>query len=217
LKSTGYDVYVSGVPAYSTLGWFNDPVLSTFINYSAPQLAALIFHELAHQRLYIDDDTVFNESFATAVELEGLRRWLDGKGNKAIYDNLIERKKRRESFIELVLKFRSLLESLYSANLSDTKKRSRKKEIYAELRSEYKRLKRDWGGNRSYDLWFDDSLNNAKMNTIFTYYDFVPAFQKLLNSVDGDLELFYRKCRTIAEMQKPDRHRTLKNQISSHR
>ena len=102
LRAQGYDVYVAGVAAYSTLGWFDDPLLSTFIRYSDTQLARLVFHELAHQKVYAKNDTVFNESFAVVVEEEGVRRWLDTQGRGAELEAFHASQARRREFAQRV-------------------------------------------------------------------------------------------------------------------
>ena len=129
LKKKQFDVYVAGIAAYSTLGWFDDPVLNTVIHRTNTGLAALLFHELAHQVLYIKDDTAFNESFATAVEQEGLRRWMHATHNQTNQDYLRQRH-RREQFIQLITRFRSRLEELYSQPLLSKDKRPLKKDIF---------------------------------------------------------------------------------------
>ena len=109
----GFDVYVGGVPAYSTLGWFADPVLNTFIHYSAAEVARLIFHELSHQVVYVKDDSVFNESFAVTVEREGLKRWLAKHGTERDRGVLEKMRKQRADFITLIQAYRARLDALY--------------------------------------------------------------------------------------------------------
>jgi len=131
LSKQGYDVFVGGVTAYSTLGWFDDPVLSTFIRFSEARTAALIFHELAHQILYVKDDTAFNESFATFVEQEGLRRWQHASGSERIYIEYLRQHRRREQFVQLILHYRQRLELLYQTDLTPSEKRARKATIFS--------------------------------------------------------------------------------------
>jgi predicted aminopeptidase len=205
LKMQGYDVYIGGVVAYSTLGWFDDPVLSTFINLSDIKLAALIFHELSHHLLYVPDDTTFNESFATAVEQESLRRWLMTKDRLKAYGDYMTDYRRRQQFIELVFKYRKKLESLYSQNLPTLKKRHAKAAEFENLKAEYRLLKKQWGGYSGYDGWFNKKMNNAQLLTVSTYNDLVPAFLKLLKSCNDDLKAFYKKCKDLSKEPKNER------------
>ncbi|MGA8180542.1 MAG: aminopeptidase [Desulfobacterales bacterium] len=205
LKAKGYDVYIGGVVAYSTLGWFNDPVLSTFINLSDIKLPALIFHELSHHLLYVSDDTTFNESFATAVEQESLRRWLMAQDRPKAYGEYLEAYRRQQQFIQLVLKYRKKLELLYAQDLPVLKKRHDKAVEFENLKADYRLLKQQWGGYSSYDGWFNQKLNNAQLLTVATYNDLVPAFLNLLNSCNDDLKTFYKKCRELSKKPKKER------------
>lgn len=191
LRAQGYDVHVGGVSAYSTLGWFRDPVLNTIINRPTVEIAGLMFHELAHQRLYVRGDTTFSESFAMAVELEGVRRWLKHHANADEYEQYEARTHRREQFVALVLKHRDRLDSLYQSNLGADDKRTGKAKIFAEMREDYQRLKAQWGGYNGYDSWFAQGLNNAHLVSLGTYHHYVPAFQAILARHQGDLQAFY--------------------------
>ncbi len=200
LRAEGYDVYVGGVAAYSTLGWFDDPLLNTVINRSDAGIAALIFHELAHQQLYIPGDSAFNESFATAVEEEGVRRWLESRGDSGEIRNYRHAKQRHLEFLELVGKARQRLAQLYAAPLSADEKRAGKARVFEELRAEYQVLKERWGGYAGYDAWFAQDLNNAKLAAVATYHQYVPAFRALLQELGGDLPAFYRAAREIGDL-----------------
>lgn len=210
LKEQGYDTFVGGVAAYSTLGWFDDPVLNTFVYRDTAGLAALIFHELAHQILYIPDDTTFNESFATAVEQEGLRRWFSAKGAPAAFDAYTLDYQRRRQFIQLITKYRDRLHTLYGKRLSVSEKRSAKEAVFADLKETYRILRQGWNGYPRYDAWFSHELNNAQMITVSTYYDLVPAFSALLQSSGNNLELFYRKCRDLSRKTRQERRDDLR-------
>jgi predicted aminopeptidase len=210
LNDKGYDVYVAGVTAYSTLGWFDDPVLSTFIQYSKAQSAGLIFHELAHQALYVKDDTVFNESFATAVEQEGLRRWQQATQDPQIYSDYITGYRLQEKFVQLILHYRRLLETLYRTDASSSAKRDKKASIFAGLRDEFERLNTKETGFSVYADWIYHGLNNAKIGSVAAYHEFVPAFQKMLAQSNGDLDQFYQACRQLGKKEKAERHRILK-------
>jgi predicted aminopeptidase len=205
LKQQGFDTFVGGVSAYSTLGWLDDPVISTFVHRSPDQLAALIFHELAHQLLFIPNDTTFNESFATVIEQEGLRRWLAEKHDLQLFNDYQREYHRKEKFIQLVMKYKDKLASVFIQSITLSEKRILKADVFAQMKDEYRIIKQKWNGYEDYDIWFNDPLNNAKMITISTYYEFVPAFRTLLAYHGNNLDVFYRKCREVA--QKPEKER----------
>ena len=209
LKQKGYDVYVGGVPAYSTLGWFNDPLLNTFINRSEAELAGLLFHELAHQKIYVSGDSAFNESFATVIELEGVKRWFQQSGNTKEAEAYRQKIQRREKFTALVLKHRTRLKEIYASDLSDTEKRLAKMRVFGELRNDYATLKADWGGYTVFDNWFKQDLNNAHLAAIGMYSQYVAAFQKLLAQQGGDFTAFYRSVKEIANLPKDERDMAL--------
>lgn len=209
LDDDGYDVYVAGVTAYSTLGWFDDPVLSTFLQYSRLRSAALIFHELAHRILYVKGDTAFNESFATAVEQEGIQRWMNVSRRSADYRNYLKRYDRHQRFVQLVLRYRRKLDALYESDASELEKREKKATVIKALRHEFDRLKSDENGMSAYEDWMKNSLNNAKIASVSAYHDFVPAFHKMLAQSQGDLNRFYSACRKLARTPKDQRHQIL--------
>ena len=210
LGNKGYDVHVAGIRAYSTLGWFDDPVLNTFIGFSEIQLARLIFHELAHQIIYVNDDTEFNESFATMVELEGTRRWLESNGTSEQQDTFDEGQRGEIIFTELVLKYRKQLDKLFLSAVNESEKRSYKSYIFTELCREFNQLKSANNTLSSYDQWFELKMNNALLATISTYRKHVPKFQSLLARQGGDLEVFYSAVRDIGKLTKSDRYSTLR-------
>jgi predicted aminopeptidase len=204
-RGRGYDVFVAGVPAYSTLGWFDDPVLNTFIHFPETEVARLIFHELAHQAVYVKDDSMFNESFAGTVEEEGVSRWLAKYGSveqRAAFDAAQQRKK---DFVQLMLKYCSRLDELYSSDISDAEKRESKRQIFSELRQEYTQLKAGWGGFSGFDRWFTPQVNNAYLVSVAAYTQLVPAFQALLAKNDGNLARFYQAVKEIAKLPKAER------------
>jgi predicted aminopeptidase len=215
LRKKGYDVYIGGVVAYSTLGWFDDPVLSTFIKLSDIKLAALIFHELSHHLLYVPDDTTFNESFATAVERESLRRWLLSKNRPKAYDDYMRAFRRHQQFIELVLRYRKKLELLYAKDLPVPDKRHDKAIEFDNLKADYRLLKKQWGGYSGYDGWFNRKMNNAQLLTVATYNDLVPAFLKLMKTCDDNLKIFYKKCQQLSKKPKKVRRAYL-DQLLDH-
>lgn len=208
LRQQGYDVQVSGVPAYSTLGWFSDPLLSTFIRYPDGELARLIFHELAHQVVYAKGDTEFNESFATAVEQAGVERWLNAVGDQKTRDAYVQFEGRKEEFLTLLLKYRKQLAGNYASSLSDAEKLRKKAEIFLALQSDYQVLKQQWGGYTGYDRWFAEPLSNAHLALVATYYDLVPGFKALL-AQQQTFPKFYRAVARLAALSKEERHRQL--------
>ena len=210
LKQQGDDVYVGGVPAYSTLGWFNDPMLNTVLKRSETEIAGILFHELAHQKLYVKNDSAFNESFATVVELEGVKRWLRKQGKPEEFQRYQKNMKRREEFVALVLRHRERLEKIYAASLDDNEKRATKAHILAELRKDYLALKTGWGGYEGYDSWFAQDLNNARLVSIGLYHQYVAAFQKLLTRQRNDLTLFYQAVEEMVRQPKEKRDSALR-------
>lgn len=206
LSTRGYDVYVGPVPAYSTLGWFPDPVLNTFIHYPDAEIARLVFHELTHQVVYVRDDTVFNESLAVAVELEGVRRWLARGGDAQQQSAFDRRQNMRAAFAQLVRKHRERLDDLYHSGLAPEEMRARKAAILRELDEEYQTLKqREWGGFAGYDPWFARRPNNAQLASIAIYTQTVPAFQALLEREGGDLARFQAAVKALARLPKDER------------
>jgi len=205
LRVQGYDVYVGGVPAYSTLGWFDDPVLNTFIHYPDAALARLMFHELAHQVLYVKNDTLFNESFAATVEQAGVARWLARRGSdgdRAAYERL---QRMQNGFLALIVKYRTTLEQYYRRDLTAQEKRQDKARVLAEMQEEYRQLKASWGGFAGYDRWFAGKPNNATLLSVSLYTELVPAFRALLEREGGDLPRFYAAVKTLARLPKEER------------
>lgn len=205
LRARGYDVYVGGVDAYSTLGWFEDSVLSTVIKRQGSQLAGLIFHELAHQVAYVPGDTTFNESFATAVQREGVRRWLDEEEQEGYLQTQDLNQQRRREFVRLVRQFRNQFSALYASGLPEAEMRAAKRDLQAGMRDAYDSLKQSWGGYLGYDGWFDKSLNNAQLATVGSYNDLVPFFTNLLQEEGGDIRAFYRRVQDIAALDESER------------
>jgi predicted aminopeptidase len=215
LKQKGYDVYVGGVLAFSTLGWFNDPLLNTFLDRPEADLAGLLFHELAHQKIYVGGDTGFNESFATAVELEGVKRWYERHGTPQQAEAYRQKRRRRDEFAGLVIRHRARLAEIYASNLSAAGKRAAKAREFAELRQDYAALKAAWGGDATYDGWFAGDLNNAKLVAVGLYTQYVPAFQRLLARHDGDLAAFYRAADRLAHLPQTPRDAALRELMAN--
>ena len=216
LRTSGYEVHVSGVPAYSTLGWFPDPLLNTFIGGTEGQLAGLVFHELAHQVVFVGGDTTFNESFATTVEREGVRRWLASNGNDASRQAYAEFAQRRTQFLQLLLKYRQLLQQNFASDANDATKRERKQQLFAELRRDYGELKASWGGFGGYDRFFAQDLTNAHLAAVGAYNDLVPAFDALLAQSGGNFPSFYLEVKRIGALSKGERDGTLQSLQTAH-
>jgi predicted aminopeptidase len=213
LAAAGDDVHVGGVPAYSTLGYFDDPVLSTFIGYREPDLARLVFHELAHQLVYVKDDTAFNESFAVAVEEAGLKRWLEaqqGRADAGPFAAYVARGDRlRAEFRILVRRARERLAALYASDATDADKRAGKAAAFAQMRIEYDALKAGWDGVPAFDRWFAGGANNAGIVAVGLYSDRLPQFRALLDAEGGDLPRFYAQVKALAALPKPEREAAL--------
>lgn len=205
LSATGHDVFVSGVPAYSTLGWFADPVLNTFIRYPDPGIARLIFHELAHQVVYVRDDSTFNESFAVTVEQEGVSRWITRHGHPKDKQAYARMQRHRDDFVRMVSAYRARLEALYASGLEADPMRERKNQIFAAMALEYQQLKKEWDGFQGYDPWFARQPNNANLASVTMYTRRVPAFQALLAREGGDLPRFYDAVKALARVGKRER------------
>jgi predicted aminopeptidase len=205
LRKRGRDVFVAGIPAYSTLGWFDDPVLNTFIGYPDAEIARLMFHELAHQVLYVSGDTMFNESFATAVEIEGMDRWLEHNGTAQQREAYDRRQEYKRGFVELVLACRDRLRALYASDLDDDAKRARKAQTFAQLKADYQALRQSWNGYAGYDRFFEGELNNAHIVPVATYSELVPAFRRLLAENGGDFKRFYVEAKAIGRLNAEQR------------
>nr|WP_298164578.1 aminopeptidase [uncultured Pseudomonas sp.] len=203
----GFDTYLGGIEAYSTLGWFDDPILNTMLRWSDERLVAVIFHELAHQQLYVANDTAFNESFATFVERQGLRQWRAARGLAPV-DPQGERQ--REQFIALVLASRQRLTKLYASGLPEERIRVDKAAEFERLRAEYRALReREWGGVGRYDGWINAPLNNAKLLPFGLYDRWVDAFARLFEQAEGDWSDFYRRVAILGKLPAVEREHAL--------
>lgn len=205
LIAAGTETHVSGVPAYTTLGYFNDPVLNTFLRYGDQEVARIVFHELAHQIVYVNGDTAFNESFAVSVEIEGVRRWLSETATAERLREFEKRQERKEQFHQLVVETRDKLRTLYASSLAPDAMRVAKTEVIAGMKHGYADLKASWGGYAGYDPWFSRPLNNATLGSISLYTKWVPAFQALLEQEGGDLPRFYLRVAKLADLPKEER------------
>ena len=209
LAATGDDVHVGGVPAYSTLGYFADPMLSTFVRYPDVEIARLVFHELAHQVAYAKGDTVFNESFAVSVEQEGLARWLAAQNDPVLTAQFALAQRYRDGFRGLIERTRRALEALYASGANVADKRAGKAAALARMRADYEALKQQWGGYTAYDNWFAQGPNNASLAAVGLYTRKVPEFAAMLAADGGDLPRFYAQVKAMAALSKPERDSAL--------
>jgi len=205
LADDGDDVFVGGVAAYSTLGRFQDPIVNTMIGYADYELAGVIFHELAHQRVYVRDDSSFNEGFASFVEQEGLRRWLRSQAADETLCRYRTSLQRRREIQLLFAEYGARLEALYQSGMPAAAMRDGKAAIFAELVAGYYELRAQWTDPPYFDHWFEGPLNNARLVSFATYDDYVPAFANLLDDANGDLAAFYSVVDEIAALGPAER------------
>ena len=210
LSKRGFDVTLDGVPAYSTLGKFADPVLSSMIRYGPDELAAIIFHELAHQLLYVKNDTQFNEAFATTVENAGLERWLTLNGHA---DRIKQYKKdstQERAYVELFAHTRAQLAKLYASGAPPEDMRAQKAQAFDTLANEIRDLEKRQGLKSSgYDQWIKEGLNNARLASEANYFDCMPGFERLLAEQGNDLPRFYAAAKELARLPLQERHAKL--------
>lgn len=206
LRRAGFDAHLAGVSAYSTLGWFDDPVLNTIL-VTDEALVGTIIHELAHQQRYVADDTAFNESMATFVEQEGLRLYY--RDEPARLERLARRQRRDREFIALMLASRARLEQLYATTLPLDQKRARKAQEFERLRQDYATVREGWGGDRAYDGWLEGEMNNARLLPFGLYHQWVPAFAALFKRCGRQWPEFHRQVEALADAQEPERRRRL--------
>jgi len=212
LRLQGLDVAVLGVPAYSTLGFTPDPVLSSFVNYPVGELARLIFHELAHQVVYIADDTTYNESFATAVEELGLEQWLGQPGRETLRAQYEEFDDRRRAFRTLIARAQDDLKQMYAAEPAGSRPELlvAKSLRLQQLNDDYLALKTAWGGWTGYDRFMSEDLNNAKLAVSGLYNAHVPAFKILFQHCGQDYGRFYDAVEVLGQRPKAQRELVLK-------
>lgn len=197
---SGKDVYVGRVAAYSTLGWFADPILNTFINRSDTSFAALLIHELAHRAVYLPGDTTFNESFATAVEQAGLERWLDGRDNRQAFADYLESEQKQREVVRLIVEARDELRDVYDGGFEDARLRAQKDTVFDRLRSRYGQLGQDY----PFAAWMATPLNNAKLGTVAEYNEWVPAFISMMKA-SPSFQHFLEEVEALASKDKPER------------
>jgi predicted aminopeptidase len=207
VRSQGLDVTVDGVAAYSTLGHFDDPVLNTMMGWNDVELAAIIFHELTHQLLYVANDASFNEALATTVEEEGVRRWLQSQGRDADLAEHLEQQAHYLKVIDLLTATRTELREIYASGMSADQMREKKRAAFAGMRTSFADLKAGWGGHAPFESWFTGNLNNAHLASIATYFTCVPGFERELKAAGGDLAVFYARVRALGKLDQEKRDR----------
>ena len=207
LRSRGYEVHIGKVEAYSTLGWFRDPVINTFLNRTDAELAELIFHELTHVKLFLPGDTDFNEAFATANAEEGVRRWLRAKGNSTALTRYEAALSKDREIIRILLDTRRKLQRLYAEKSRDPEAMRREKAaILARMRDDCAKRR----GHSRNDTAIETPWNNARLNSVATYFDLVPGFERLLGSARGDLETFHASVENMRRLTKEERRARLR-------
>lgn len=207
LEEQGYDVCIGGVPTYSTLGWFEDPILNTFIDLPEADFVDTVFHELAHQKLFVPGDTEFNEAFATSVAQEGVRQWFAAHGDVQSVKKYETEHEQDAEFTRLVLGTIDELQKLYAdPSLTIEVRRAGKQRAIEQLRARYEKLKATWHEPAPFDGWIASPINNAKLGTIATYNELAPLFDKVLKSCHGDWAKFYDTIGSIVKLP-PDKRR----------
>lgn len=207
LREEGLDVFMGGVEAYSTLGYFKDPVLNTFLHRSDAELAELIFHELTHAKVFIPGDTDFNEAFATANAQDGVRRWLRSKGDLAALRAYETRLRTQQRNIRLLLDTRAQLKQVYARTYRSIEtERLAKQHVFEDMlrKAGVSQPQTRVQGSKGLQSW-----NNARINTVAAYYTLVPGFERLLKNCNGDLETFHSKVSHMRHLKPEQRDHLL--------
>jgi predicted aminopeptidase len=210
-RKKGMDIYVSPSAAYSSLGWFSDPLLSTMLSGTDVRLAAYLLHELAHQRLYIKDDGLFNEGYASFVEETGLKQWLEANQRQDDLQQWKHIQNVSTEFNSLIGETRHELTGLYHSDTPEAGMRERKQEIFGSFLHSLEKLRNEkWQGKRYYQSWFEEPLNNARLALYDTYEGSHCAFQRLWLETDGDPSAFHRLAEEKSRLEKEERQEWLK-------
>lgn len=205
LRGQGLDVFVGGAPAYSTLGWFDDPVLSTFIHYSETDLAELIFHELAHHHLFLPGDATFNESFATAVAEIGVARWLQSRHGAAKRDEYMARRQREQRVHQMLFELRERLQKLYDTDLPAEEMRNKKEQFINEFKNKITALGQADPKFQPLAGWARRPVNNALLGAVGVYNQRVPAFLNLFEKSNGDIKSFFAEVKKLTQLTSAER------------
>jgi predicted aminopeptidase len=209
LKSSGLEVYIGKVSAYSTLGWFDDPVLSSFVNWPDYRLAGLLFHELTHQQIYIDNDTTFNESLASAVQQVGTELWLESRHQSDQLDQLTSWSRYRDEVIALIESTREQLAEIYADDSDDAGKRESKVRIFTEARDAHTEIAVRHEIKGGFTHWFAGELNNAKIGSVAAYNSLTPAFINMIRAYKLDFALFFEYAEAVGDLEKSARNNCL--------
>ncbi len=207
LAAQGYDVVVGGVAAYSSLGRFDDPILNTMMHWQDADLVAVMFHELAHQLLYVKGDSTFNESFATAVEEFGLERWLRERGAEQALSDYRARRALSGQVMHAIDRARTDLEGIYAAHSAVPEKRSLKQERLARMKAEIRRLASEM--DLPAPTWLEAEINNARLASLTLYEGRLPEFRRMLERCSDQLSCFYAEAQALAELDQTERNRRL--------
>jgi len=211
LHAENYDVDLYGVQAYSTLKWFSDPVLNTFVASSDTRLAGLLFHELAHQLLYIENDSSFNEAFAMTVQIEGVHRWFQQHSKPEKWQRFLDQQKQTKVFQDYLRTIHNQLKTLYQQDLPEEQMRNEKQLLLSKALELFEELKESGQLDNGFDRWMARGLNNARLAGIATYRELVPGFQAILQQCQGDLGCFYEKTRVLSKLPESERLKALKS------
>jgi predicted aminopeptidase len=209
LSQRGFDIFTGGSAAYSTLGHFDDPVLNTMLTGPDFNIAATLFHELAHQRLYVKDDTELSESFATAVEQFAVEEWLKSRNETAELTLYLARLKRQRDFADLVSRQRERLTEVFAAAENAATMRLNKANAFELMRLEYESLKSAWGGVGDYDRWFGGDLNNASLVAVTSYQLWVPGLRSRIDTVG--LQAFFSEVEALVAKEPSERTEVLES------
>lgn len=213
LRAQGYDVYIGGVSAYSTLGWFSDPILSSMLRWDDDELVGTIFHELAHQNIYVKGDTAFNESYAMFVEEEGLRQWHGARGEPLGDDH---EQAMEDGFTKLVLGLRERLKQRYASGADERALGAGKQHDIEDFRARYVAWRdRNWPNDHRYDTWVAQPINNATLLPFGLYDQWTPAFAVLFKQAGGQWPAFYDRVRALAKAPKAAREESLRALMNS--
>lgn len=211
LDAEGLDTYVAGVSAYSTLGYFSDPILNTMLTGGELYVAGTIIHELAHQRFYIAGDTELNEAFASAIEEYGVQRWLSLNGDVEALETYRGRQQRREAFYRLVTNQQERLRAIYAADATPDEMRREKRAAFATLVAEYETVRGSWAGSNDYESWFSPPLNNAKIASVTAYSGLLPSLRAYLTQ--HGLDAFYAEMEALSELSAEERESRIESYL----
>lgn len=213
LRAAGDDVWVGGVPAYSTLGWFADPILSSMLRWNDDELDSTIFHELAHQLIYVKGDTAFNESFATFVQNEGLRQWRQWRG---LPPQDVDAQAMDRGFTELVLDLRQRLGKLYASGADSAAMATGKQRVIEAFGQRYRQWQqRSWPQDHRYDAWVAGPINNARLLPFGLYDQWTPAFARMFQMTGKSWPAFYAQVRRLAQESKAQRAHDLQHLLTA--